>query len=160
MIVCAFAACCLFASSAVADDFSIAIQVKSPKRQGKTQRTRQTPGKSDGKSRPSFKLKAGAGADLIWEAANTSADKKFKNVLVHVFIVPVDKVGQARPPKLTKNVAYESALTMDFAPKEKAQWKHTLRLNAAGVYLLRVETIGLRAKHGHDYFAAMDLIVE
>ncbi len=48
---------------------------------------------------------------------------------------------------------------MDFKPRDKADWRLTLKIPDAGSYLVRVETIGMAPKHGHEHFAAMDLVV-
>jgi hypothetical protein len=73
----------------------------------------------------------------------------------------VDKVGQTTVPKLNRGVAAESALTMDFRPKESTHGELTFRIDTPGVYLVRVETIGAAVGlEGHEHFATLDVVVE
>ena len=71
-----------------------------------------------------------------------------------------EMIGQREVPQLTADVTYEGALTMDFKPQGDADWRWTLNIHEPGSYLLRVETIGMEEQHGHDHYAAMDLVVE
>ncbi len=110
-------------------------------------------------SRPVVELIQDEAVRVSWHAKNTSQSETFKDVLVHFFVVQEKKTGQADVPKLTKDVTYEGALTADFKPGEDANWQWTLKIHDPGSYLLRVETIGMEKHHGHDHYAAMDLVV-
>jgi hypothetical protein len=58
-------------------------------------------------------------------------------------------------------VAAESALTMDFNPKDATRGELSFTLERPGFYLLRLETIGAAVgADGQEYFAALDLEVE
>jgi len=95
-----------------------------------------------------------------WTLRNVDTRASFKDVLVHFFVVKIDKAGQAVVPKLDRDVVAESALTMDFKPKEKAEGEVTLRLPRPGAYLMRLETIGaVTGPAGHEDFAALDVSV-
>ena len=96
---------------------------------------------------------------LSWHAVNTGKTDSFEDVLVHFFVVEEKAIGQADVPKLSAGVVFEGALTMDFKPRDKADWRASFKIPEAGNYLVRVETIGMAAKHGHEHFAAMDLLV-
>jgi hypothetical protein len=102
--------------------------------------------------------KAGQPVKVHWTLTNTSTKTVMKNILVHFFAVKQDALGQRQVPKLTRDVAAESALTMDFNPGEKAQGSLTFTVGRPGFYLIRVETIG--APDGEECFAALDLVAK
>lgn len=79
---------------------------------------------------------------------------------MHFFVVKIDKIGQGTVPKLDKHVAHEGVLAMDFKPNEKASGEFTLTIPKSGSYLVRVETIGTLRPHGHEHYAAIDLLIE
>ena len=63
-------------------------------------------------------------------------------------------------PKLDKGVIAESALSMDFGPKDKSEGELSFTIDKPGCYLLRLETIGATAgPAGHEDFAALDVEV-
>lgn len=96
-----------------------------------------------------------------WTLTNADPKTTYKDVIVHFFAVKVEKVGQTTVPKLTRGVAAESALTMDFRPKDAARGELTFRIDAPGIYLVRVETIGAAVgRDGHEHFATVDVVVE
>lgn len=125
-----------------------------------TKKTLETPSEKKPAPRPVVKLTGDEKASVSWHAENTSQAEEFENVLVHFFVVKEKETGQRQVPKLTADVTYEGALTMDFKPHDTADWKWTLNIHEPGSYLLRVETIGMGQQHGHEHYAAMDLIVE
>ncbi len=49
---------------------------------------------------------------------------------------------------------------MDFKPSDSVSGEFTIRIHEAGSYLVRVETIGMVSEHGHDHYAALDIVVE
>ena len=55
----------------------------------------------------------------------------------------------------------ETALTMDFQPKDQTKGELTFTLDQPGLYLLHLETIGAAVgAEGHEHFAALDLSVQ
>ena len=110
--------------------------------------------------RPVVELTSDEAVRVSWHAANTSRSETFPDVLVHFFVVREEKTGQAEVPPLTKDVTYEGALTTDFKPGDSADWQWMLKIHEPGSYLLRVETVGMEKQHGHDHYAAMDLLVQ
>ena len=54
----------------------------------------------------------------------------------------VSQLGQRNVPKLNMGVAAESALTMDFAPKDATRGALSFTIERPGFYLLRLETRG------------------
>src|SRR6266851_3964500 len=108
-------------------------------------------------------LEVGSGKTLTVKYFVTSIAKNgmAKDVVIHFFVVKIDKVGQTAVPKLDKDVAAESALTMDFKPKDTAKGEMSFTIEKPGVYLLRLETIGsAQGVDGHEHFAALDLVVK
>ena len=89
--------------------------------------------------RPVLTADVGTSITLRWTLRNTDQAATVKDVLVHVFVVKQDKPDQPAVPKLTKNVLLESALTMDFRPRDRTEGEVTFTVPQAGCYLIRVE---------------------
>jgi hypothetical protein len=152
--------CVLTAATAVASDFEIRVTAKSDGRETQTDRTNESPSQKRTPPRSVMEVDRNADVLLSWHAENTGKSDAFEDVLVHFFVVEERRTGQIQIPKLSTGVVYEGAITMDFRPRDKADWQMTLRIPDAGSYLVRVETIGMAPKHGHEHFAAMDLVVK
>lgn len=153
-------ACILAAHTATAGDFEIRVDVKVGARVVHTERTEEAPSKVKAAARPLVELGRNERAVLSWRARNASSSQKFEDVLMHFFVVEESRTGQREVPKLNKGVVYEGALTMDFRPQSKADWQMSLTIPEPGIYLVRVETIGLAQKDGRERFADMDLVVK
>jgi len=156
----AVALLCGPAVAARASGFNIVLSVTSGDKQVQTGPTRELPSRHKVKPRRSLTIGRGATARVSWHAENTAKSTDFKDVLVHFVVVKEKQPGQHEVPKLTRGVAYEGALTMDFEPARKATWQFTLNIQDPGSYLVRVETVGMRNKHGHEHYAALELIVK
>ncbi len=112
------------------------------------------------KPRGALELRAGEPIRIHWTLTSTDRRNTYKDVLVHGFVVKIDRSGQAEVPKLDRDVLLESALTMDFKPGDRAEGDFHLTIDRPGAYLLRLETIGAAVGlDGHEHFAAMDLVV-
>jgi hypothetical protein len=111
------------------------------------------------KQREVLRAKVGTRINVSWTLANADAAKTVKDVLVHFVAVKQEKLGQRNVPKLNKGVVAESALRMDFAPKDQTRGALSFTIEQPGAYLLRLETGGAGAE-GEEYFAALDLLVE
>jgi hypothetical protein len=147
--------------AASAHHFTIDLKVQA----GKATRSASAEAAAPGvKPKPRGVLRVRAGTPITARWTLTSADPKttYKDVLVHFFAVKIDKLGQTIVPKLTKGVAAEGALTMDFAPKDATKGELTFTIDTPGVYLVRLETIGAAGKglDAHEHFAALDVVVE
>ena len=118
----------------------------------------QTPPESGKNRRPILKVKAGAPIRIQWVITNVYPHKTLENVVVHAFVAKQEKVGQKELPDLRGDVVLESAFDMDFKPGAKAGQRLTLKIDAPGVYLLRVET--KQTGSDHEHFSAIDLVVE
>jgi hypothetical protein len=109
--------------------------------------------------RPSCGVKAHQDFVIAWKATNVGKRETFKDVIIHCVVVAEKELGQATMPPL-KDPVQESALTMDFKPGGAATGKFSLSIDEPGAYLLRVETREMVRTHGHDHYAALDLICE
>jgi hypothetical protein len=138
-----------------AQEFTINLEVRSGKAVKAAHAEPAEPGERP-RPRGVLEVKAGAPVTVKWTLGN-AGKAAANNVLVHFFAVKEEKAGQAPPPKLSKDVVAESALTMDFNPKDTTEGELTFSVATAGPYLLRLETIGAGA--GREVFAAIDLVV-
>ncbi len=112
------------------------------------------------RERAVLRVKARTKIAVRWTLTN-AGKTTVKDVIVHFFAVAQDKVGQVTVPKLTRGVAAESALSMDFQPKDSTRGELSFTLDTPGAYLLRLETIGAAAGgEDHEHFAALDIVVE
>ncbi len=143
--------------SARADDFAIDLEA----RQGKASRTAHAGQLAIGaraKPRGLLVVKAGERVTVKWTLTRTASKEVVKDVVVHLFVVKEEKAGQRAVPKLDRDVLAETAMTMDFNPKDRAHGDLTFSIEKPGTYLLRLETIGAaRGPEGHEHFAALDV---
>lgn len=146
--------------TASADNFKMSVQVRQGQRQLTTRFTRQQPAPKKQPPRLIFKIASGKKLQVRWSATNTGTSETEKNVLVHFFVVQEEKPGQPKVPPLGKDVEHEGAITVDFKPGDRAGGEFTVTPDKPGSYLIRVETIGLANSHGHEHYAALDLVVE
>ena len=145
---------------AASTDFAIDLHVKLAKQTKKIAGGEITIG-SRPKSRAVIEGMAGKDLTVSWSVRNSSKLTMFKDVTVHFFAVKIGKAGQQEVPRLDKNVPAESALSMDFKPKDKSEGELTFAIEKPGTYLLRIETLGA-AQGGkiQEYFAALDLVIK
>jgi hypothetical protein len=151
---------CAPTAVAQANDFEIRVSVRSEGRETKTERTDESPAGGRKQPRPVVELEHDKPLVLSWHSESKDKSETYEDVLMHFFVVEEKRVGQTEVPKLSTGVIYEGALTMDFRPRDATDWRATLKIANPGNYLLRVETIGMAPKHGHEHFAAMDLVVK
>lgn len=144
-----------------ADDFAFAIdlEAKTPTA-GKTAHADVVALGVKPKERGVLEAKAGQRLTVKWTLRNVDPKMTFKDVTVHFFAVKEEKAGQVAVPKLDRDVAAESALSMDFKPKDSNEGELSFTIDKPGVYLLRVETLdAAQGEDGREYFAALDLVV-
>jgi len=144
--------------TARADHFTIDLEVKGPK-SNQTVHAEILGLGIKPKPRAVLEIQAGDTITIQWRLASTSSKETVKDVLVHLYGVKINKAGDPPPAKLEKDVLLETALTMDFKPKDKSEGEHSLRVDKPGTYLLRLETI--RAAGGtndHEHFATLDVV--
>jgi hypothetical protein len=146
----------LFTPPLRAEHAKITLEVSAPGSQ-QTAFMDQTPPDWGKNPRPVVKARAGDPIKIQWMFVNIYPHKTLENVVVHFFIVREGKVAQKELPELN-DALLESAFDMDFKPGAKAGQRHTLRIDAPGVYLVRVESG--KTQSDHEHFAAIDLVVE
>jgi hypothetical protein len=156
-IVLAFLVLGLSALPAWAEHAKITLNVSSPRGE-QTAFVDQTPPASGKNPRPVVKARAGDAITYQFVLTNVYPHKTLENVVVHFFVAREAKVGQKDLPDLAGDVALEAAFDMDFKPGAKAGQRGRLRIDAPGVYLVRVET--RQTQSDHEHFAAIDLVVE
>jgi hypothetical protein len=118
----------------------------------------QTPPEWGKNPRPVIKAKVNEPIRIHYLLTNVYPHKTLENVVVHFFIARQGKVGQKELPDLKGDVVIESAFDMDFKPGSKAGQRSTLKIDASGVYLIRIET--RQTQSDHEHFAAIDLVVD
>lgn len=113
------------------------------------------------KDRIVLEAKAGDRIRVKWKFVNVEKQATIKDVTIHFFAVQVDNASQVTLKKLAMGVVAETALNMDFGPKEQNDGELSFVIDKPGLYLLRVETIGAVAgPTGHEEFAALDVRVK
>lgn len=156
-VVLAFGLAAFGASASTrAEHAKITLDVVAPGGQ-QTAFVDQTPPAAGKNPRPVLKVKAGEPVKVQWMLTNVYPHKTLENVVVHFFIARESKVGAREVPDLNADVVVESAFEMDFKPGAKAGQKNTVRIQAPGVYLVRVET--RQTNSDHEHFSAIDLVV-
>jgi hypothetical protein len=109
--------------------------------------------------RPVMQSKLGAKCTAKFQLTCNSKET-LKDVLVHFYVVKIDKAGQEPPPLEPKDVVIETAQTMDFAEKGTTSAELEFVPDHAGLYLVRVETQGTAEVKGHEHYAAMEIVVK
>jgi hypothetical protein len=117
----------------------------------------QTPPEWGKNPRPIIKAKVNEPIRIQYLLTNVYPHKTLENVVVHFFIARQKKVGQKELPDLKGDVVMETGFDMDFKPGSKAGQRSTVKIDAPGVYLIRIETKNTQSDHEH--FAAIDLVV-
>ena len=117
----------------------------------------QTPPEWGKNPRPVINARVNEPIRIHYQLTNVYPHKTLENVVVHFFIARQGKVGQKELPDLKGDVVIESAFDMDFKPGSKAGQRSTVKIDAPGVYLIRIET--RQTQSDHEHFAAIDLVV-
>jgi len=153
--------CFLAALSATAraDHFTIDLEARSGTA-ARTAKTQTAALAEKPKARAVLEAKAGKPITVKWTVTSTAKDGMVKDALIHFFVVREEKIGQVALPKLDKQVTVESALTMDFKPKDKTEAELSFTIDTPGSYLLRLETRDSAGTEGHEHYAALDLVVK
>ena len=119
----------------------------------------QTPPQSGKNPRPVIKAKAGENLRVQYMFTNDYPNKTITDVVVHFYIVRIDKVGQKEIPALEGDgLVLETAHDLDFRPGGHTGGRASLKIPHPGVYLVRVESRNTQSDHEH--FSAIDLVIE
>jgi hypothetical protein len=105
--------------------------------------------------RPTITVEADSKVTAAWKVTYI-AKAAMNDVLVHFYVVKIQRSGQAPPPLAPQRVLLESALNMDFATGTSTEAKLEARPKEAGVYLVRLEAQGA----GETSAAEMELVVK
>lgn len=146
-------------SGAAASDMELTLQVKAGEQVVSTERTYEQPSETKPQPRAVFTSRGAETLVVTWTVKNTGEEEKYEDVLIHCFVVREEEAGQENVPDLADPVQ-ESALTMDFKPGGSASGEFSLIIDKPGAYLVRVETRNMLATHGHEHYAALDLVRE
>jgi hypothetical protein len=106
-------------------------------------------------SRPRLEASAEGKIVIRWKVTRNTGEP-LKDVLVHFYVVQIERPGQAPPALDPRVVQLESALTMDFENKTSASAEMSFRPPKPGTYLLRIEADG----GSQQTFAELDLIAK
>jgi hypothetical protein len=157
-----FSAAVLFlgaSNTARADHFTIDLEVKAPKA-NKTVHAETLGLGIKTKPRAVLEIQAGDTITIKWTLASAGTDV-VKDVQVQLFIVKIAKPGDPPPsPRdFDKEAILQTALTMDFKPKDKTEAELSQLVDKPGTYLLRLETKGAAVgSDDHEHFANLDVI--
>ena len=105
--------------------------------------------------RPSITIEADSRITAAWKVTYI-AKPAANDVLVHFYIVKINRLGQAPPPLAPQAVLLETAQNMDFANGTSTEAKLDARPTDAGIYLVRLEAHGT----GETSAAEMELVVK
>ena len=105
--------------------------------------------------RASMTVEAESKVIAVWKVTYI-AKPPINDVLVHFYVVKIQRSGQAPPPLAPQQVLLESAQTMDFSTGTSTDAKMEVRPKEAGVYLVRLEAEGA----GETTAAEMELVVK
>src|SRR5690348_4322524 len=121
----------LWTAVARADHFAIDLEARAGK-ESKTAHTEAVALGATPKPRPVLEVKAGDRVTVKWTLRCTDPKETYKDVVVHFFAVKEEKAGQQAVPKLDRDVAAESALTMDFKPTDAADGELSFTVERPG----------------------------
>jgi hypothetical protein len=118
----------------------------------------QTPPPSGKNPRPVLQAKVNQRIKIDYMFVNDYPTKTLKDVVIHFYVAPIEKVGQKETPTLSEeSLIIETAHDLDLRPGGRTGGRAVLRIDRPGVYLVRVESQNTASDHEH--FAAIDLVV-
>lgn len=144
---------------AQADHCSISLEVTDGSHKQEAHAQTDPPKTPAAEKRPVYESAADGRLTAKWKVEST-AKGPMKDVLVHFYVVRIEKPGQPPPPLDPKAVVIESAQTLDLPPDGKTTAELQFKPPTTGTYLLRVETQGTAEQKGHEHFAAIDVVVK
>jgi hypothetical protein len=142
-----------------ADHFTIDLEVKAPKANRTVHAETLGLGVKT-KPRAVLEIQAGDKITVKWTLAS-SGKETIKDVQVQFYAVKIPKPGDPPPPPrdFDKEAILQTALTMDFKPKDKTEGELSIQVDKPGTYLLRLETKGAAVgQDDHEHFANLDII--
>jgi hypothetical protein len=144
---------------ASADPFAIDLEVRVGKARTTTH-AEAAGNRLKPRARGVLEARVGQQIAVRWILRRTAGKDVVRDVVVHFYVAREEKVGQPAVADLRKDVAVESALSMDFKPQATAQGQLRFAIEKPGCYLLRLETIGAAVTlDSHESYAALDLVI-
>jgi hypothetical protein len=115
----------------------------------------------EGGVNPRQVLQAAAGEELTleWELSSVYPHGTMRRVVIRIFVAPEAEIGQRREPPADAPRVIDNSFTADFLPHHKARGHVRFRVADRGNYLVRLESEETQKGHGHEHFAAVDLLV-
>ena len=123
--------------------FSITIEARAG---GKRQTS------ASGQNAPAFAVKRGESLTVQWTAVNAAPSPALSDVTMHAVL---SRDGMPGPAAI-----YEGAVNLDFRAGDQGSGNFRMPMVEPGNYVLRVETIGVKAKAGAEAFATMKVTVQ
>ena len=111
---------------------------------------------ANGQNPPVFAVKRGETLLVQWTATNPAPGPALSDVTMHTVL---DKDGAA-VQKPGPNALYEGAVNLDFRPGDRSSGNFRMPMVEPGNYVLRVETIGTKAKTGTESYAILKVTVQ
>jgi hypothetical protein len=147
-------------AAACAQNIKIELEVRLPKAK-KTVHQETLPSGFIASPRAVMQTSGSDPVDIRWKVTSSAPKDIMKNLILHLVAVKEDQAGQRAVPRLDRDVAAETACTLDMKPGDSATGELRVRIPRPGAYLIRLETIGAATGlEGHEYFAALDLVVK
>jgi hypothetical protein len=115
---------------------------------------------ASGKTAPAFAVKRGESLTVQWTATNAAPGPALSDVTMHAVLDKDGPGASATPAKPSPAALYEGAVNLDFRPGDRGSGSFRMPMVETGSYVLRVETIGIRAKAGAEAFAVMKVTVQ
>lgn len=111
---------------------------------------------ANGQNPPALTVKRGETLSVQWIATNPAPGPALSEVTMHTVL---DKDGAAAQ-KPGPNAIYEGAVNLDFRPGDRSAGNFRMPMIEPGNYVLRVETISIKAKTGAEAFAVVKVTVQ
>ena len=145
------------ATTCRAEHAVIKLQVSSPRGRQESFADQEPPAGGI-KKRPRMTVKKGD--PLVFEFLLTNAypHKQIEGVTVRYFVVRTGAFGAKEVPNLKDAAVSQGTVEMNFKPKCRVGGRFNLRIDQAGIYLVRVDTQNTQSDHEH--FSAIDLEVK
>ena len=147
----------LAGTSGRAEHAKINLDVVAPSGQ-QTAFVDQTPPESGKNPRPVLKAKAGEPIKIQWMFTNVYPHKTLENVVVHFFIARAGQGGPEGTPRPDGGRGARNRLRHGLQARGQGGGRNTVRIDAPGAYLIRVES--RQTGSDHEHFAAIDLVIE
>jgi hypothetical protein len=112
---------------------------------------------ANGQNPPAFTVKRGETLSVQWTATNPAPGPTLSDVTMHTVL---DRDTPGAQGKAGSNALYEGAVNLDFRSGERSSGNFRMPMVEPGNYVLRVETVGIRAKAGAESLATLKVIVQ